>query len=66
MAHIVFPVRLSKPCRGSRRTFSKVCTECDALSLLGRSRKRVRLDAQLQIEGRKNQHVHPAEWNVAS
>jgi hypothetical protein len=61
--HSSFPKRLSNHCQGLRHTFSEICTTFNAVPLSDPSRSLVRPDTQLQIKGRKNQHVHPAAWN---
>jgi hypothetical protein len=49
-AHAVFLERLSNQCMGLRRTFSEICTKCDAVPLSDSSRNRIRQGKQLQIK----------------
>jgi hypothetical protein len=62
-AHAFFPEHLSNHCQGLSRTFSEICTKCNAVPLSDPSRHRIRTDTRLQTEGRKHQHVHPAAWS---
>lgn len=63
MAHAVFPERLSNHSQVLHRTFSRFTQNLMHIMSYG-SRNIIRLDSQLQIKGRKNQNVRPAEWNV--
>jgi hypothetical protein len=50
MAHVFSLERLSNLCQGLRRTFSEICTKCDAVPLPDPSRNDVRSDTRLQIK----------------
>jgi hypothetical protein len=52
MAYALFLERLSNHRQGLHRTFSKICTQFDAVPLLDPSLNCMRTDTRLQIEGR--------------
>jgi hypothetical protein len=55
MAYAFFTEHLSNHCQGLRRTFSKICTKCDAIRLSDPSQNCVRPDIQLRVKGRSTQ-----------
>jgi hypothetical protein len=61
--HSFFPERLCNHYHGLCRTFSEIWTKFDAVILSDPSRNLIRPNTRLQVEGHRNQHVHPAVWD---